>query len=179
MTGIDVQQLFRSKSVATYTKIRDQLEALLRSQSSVAAQKLISGAPAEDELHRIEQIQTLLKFVPQAKTATLFVASGVAMTCLVVACLLWTIRLPTHVQMNVTTDSVTVRLASSLNWSGSWDLSGGLLRMEDMSRIELPPELTSATLLSGNAWLEVSNGDFNLKHLELQQKAELSIKKGE
>ena len=175
------EQLLRSKNVAAGRKLRAQLEALLRSQSSAAAQKLMSGASADAELRRIDQIQTLLKLVPQANTATLFVASAVAVTCLVVACLLWTIRLPTHVQMNVTTDSVTISLASGLNWSGSWDLSGGLhcARKTMLATIELPPELSEATLLSGSAWLEVSNGNFGLKHLELQPKAELSIKKDE
>jgi hypothetical protein len=176
---VQLEQLLRSKRVATAGELRSQLEAVLRSQSDAAAQKLMSGAPVDDELHRIDQIQTLLKFVPQPNTATVLVASAVAVTCLVVACVLWTIRLPTHVQMSVTTDSVTIRLASSLNWSGSWDLSGAPLRMQDMSRIELPPELSAATLLSGTPWLEVSNGDFGLKHLELQPNAELSIKKGE
>jgi hypothetical protein len=181
LTDVDVQfeQLLRPKSLAAVRKLRVKLEALLRSQSNAAAQKLISGVPADDELHRLEQIQTLLKFVPQTNSATLFVAGVVAVTCLVVACLLWTVRLPTHVQMTVTTDSVTIGLADGLNWSGIWDLGGGLLRIENMSGIELPPGLSDATLLSGSAWLEVNNGEVSLKRLELQPKAELSVKKEE
>jgi hypothetical protein len=139
----------------------------------------MSGAPADDELHRIEQIQTLLKSAPQARTATVAVASAVAVTCLVAACVLWTIRLPTRVQMTVTTESVTVVLSNGLSWSGLWDLGGSPVRIQDMSRIELPPELSGETLLSGTPWLEVSNGNFSLKHLELQPNAEISIKKGD
>jgi len=99
MTGIYVQfeHLLRSKQVASDGELRSRLEAVLRSQSGAAAQKLMSGAPVDDELHRIEQIQALLKFVPQPNAATVLVASAVAVTCLVVACVLWTIRLPTHV----------------------------------------------------------------------------------
>jgi len=81
--------------------------------------------------------------------------------------------------MTVTTESVTVGLSRGLNWSGNWDLGGSPVRMQVMSRIELPPELSGATLLSGTPWLEVSNGDFSLKHLELQPNAEISVKKGE
>ncbi|WP_316205126.1 MULTISPECIES: hypothetical protein [unclassified Bradyrhizobium] len=168
-----------AKSAAHGRKLRSQLEALLQSQSNTAAHKLMSGAAVDNELHHIEQIQSLLKFLTPANTATIFFAGAVAVTCLVVACALWTIRLPTRVQMNLTTDSVIIGLTDGLNWSGSWDLSGGLLRVEGMSRVELPPELSRTPLLSGNAWLEISNGEFGLKHIELQPNAELSIKKGE
>src|SRR5262249_37680318 len=66
-----------------------------------------------------------------------------------------------------------------LNWFGKWDLSGGLLRLEDMSRIELPPELAAPNFLSGRAWLEIKNGDVELKHLEANAKVQLSAEKGE
>ena len=81
--------------------------------------------------------------------------------------------------MDVTSESLTIRLAKQISWSGDWDLSGGLLRLEDMSRIEIPPELAAENTLSGRAWLEGNNGDFALRHLEIQAKAELSVKKAE
>jgi hypothetical protein len=173
------EQRLRLGRGAAGSELRAQLESLLQSQSDAAAQKLKSGAPPDDELHRIEQIQAVLKLLPQANTTTLSIAGAVAVTCLVAACVLWTIRLPTRLQMTVSSESVTVRLPSGLNWSGNWDLGGTPVRMQDMSRIDLPPELSSATLLSGTPWLEVSNGDFSLKRLELQPNAEISIKKGE
>ncbi len=141
---------------------------------------MISGAQADSELRQIEQIQALLKLVPQANAATLFAAGAVAIACLVVASLLWAIRPPTHVQMDVTTESVTLKLAGPLSWSGAWKMTSGLVRLEEMSLIEVPPELgAAANLLSGRAWLEISKGNLDLKHLELPPGAELSIRKEE
>jgi hypothetical protein len=177
--NIDRPQTKTIRVIPAMKSLRAKLDALLRSQSAAAAKKLMSGAMADDELRQLEQVQKLLNFVPQENKATLFAAGAVAVTCLVGACVLWTIRLPTHVQMNVTSDSVTIKLANELSWSGNWDLSGGLLRLEDMSRIEIPPELANANLLSGRPWLEISNGDFGLKHLEVQSNAQVSVKRTE
>src|ERR1700727_2439761 len=102
------EQLLRLRQVAAGSELRAQLESMLQSQSDAAAQKLMSGAPADDELPRIDQIQTLIKSVSPGKPAPPTLACAVAATCPVAACVLWTIRLPTRVQMTVTTESVTV-----------------------------------------------------------------------
>lgn len=160
--------------------IRSRMEALLAAQSAAAAQKLVADAPVDDELKRIEQVERLLKSIPQSNRAAVYTACLVGATCLIVACVLWTARLPTsHLQLDVTSDGVTIRLAKSVSWSGDWDLNAGLLRLEDMSRIEIPPELTTRNMLSGRAWLEASNSNFALMRLEIQAKAELSVKKAE
>ena len=179
MTEADMQieQLLRSKNINGGSRLRTELKDLLRAQSAAAAQKLAAGAPADDELHRIDQIQTLLKFLPESNRGRLFGAGAIAAACLVVASLPWTIRPSAHVQMTVTTDKVIVGLDKSFNWSGTWNLNAGKLRMEYLSRVELPPELTATNLLTGLAWLESSNGNFALKSLELQANAEISFDK--
>jgi hypothetical protein len=160
--------------------LRSQMEALLAAQSATAAKKLMADAPADDELKRIEQVERLLKSIPQSNRAAVYTACLVGATCLIVACVLWTARLPTsHLQLDVTSESVTIRLAKQISWSGDWDLSGGLIRLEDMSRLEIPPELATENMLSGRAWLEGGHGNFALRRLEIQAKAELSVKKAE
>jgi hypothetical protein len=160
--------------------LRSQLEALLAAQSAGAAKKLMSSAPVDEELKRIEQVEKLLKFIPQSNKATIYTACSVGAICLIVACVLWTARLPTsHLQLDVASESVTIRLAKQTSWTGNWDLGGGLLRLEDMSRIEIPPELATENMLSGRPWFEGSNGDFALKRLEIQAEAELLVKKAE
>jgi hypothetical protein len=160
--------------------LRSQMETLLAAQSAAAAKKLMADAPVDDELKRIEQVEKLLKFIPKSNKAAVYTACLVGATCLVVACLLWTVRVPTsHLQLDITSESVTIGLAKPISWSGDWDLGGGLLRLDDMSRIEIPPELASDNVLSGRAWLEGSNGNFALRRLEIQANAELSVKKAE
>lgn len=158
--------------------LRKELKALLATQSSAAAKLLMVNAPADEELKRIEQVETLLKFIPQSNKTTIYTACSVGAICLVVACVLWTFRLPTSaLQLDITSENVTIKLAKQTSWSGNWDVSGGLLRLEDMSRIELPPELAAENMLVGRAWLEGSNGDFALKRLEFQADSEVLVKK--
>ena len=160
--------------------LRAQLEGFLRAQGGAAAEKALSGVSIDDELQKIEQVDKLLRFVPQSNAKMLYVAGLVGGTCLVVACLLWIVRLPTaHLQLVVMSESLTITLSQELIWSGNWDLSGGLLRLEDMSQIELPPGLAASNSLSGRAWLEIKNGDVGLKYFEAKPKAQLSVGKGE
>ncbi|MGX1050866.1 hypothetical protein AB7M74_001801 [Bradyrhizobium japonicum] len=157
-----------------------QLEALRAAQSAAAAKKLLLNAPVDEELKRIEQVEKLLKFIPQSNKATIYTACAVGAICLIVACVLWTTRLPTsHLQLDVTSESITIRLAKQTSWNGNWDLGGGLLRLEDMSRIEIPPELADENMLAGRSWFEGSNGDFALRSLEIQAQSELLVKKAE
>jgi hypothetical protein len=160
--------------------LRGQMEKLLIAESSAAARKLMANSAADEELKRIEQVERLLKCLPRSTRTAVYAASLVGATCLIVACVLWTFRLPTsHLQFDITSESVTIKLAKQIGWSGDWDLGLGLLRLEDMSSIEIPPELTTKNMLSGRAWLEGSNGGFALRRLDLQANAELSVKKAE
>jgi hypothetical protein len=160
--------------------LRIQLETLLATKSAAAATKLMTETPVDEELKQIEQVEKLLKFIPQSNNTTVYRACLVGAICLVVASVLWTVRLPTsRLQLDVTSESVTLKLAKQTSWSGNWDLSGGLLRLEDMSRIDIPPELAPQNMLSGRPWFEASNGDFTLKRLEFQAGAQLLVKKAE
>jgi hypothetical protein len=160
--------------------LQSDLETLLATQRAVAARKLMLDAPADEELKRIEQVEKLLKFIPRSNKTTIYLAISVGGMCLIVACLLWTFRLPTsQLQLDVVSESVTIRLTKQTSWTGNWDISGGLLRLEDMSRIEIPPELATNNMLSGRSWFEGSNGDFALTHLEVQAEAEFLVKKAE
>jgi hypothetical protein len=160
--------------------LRHQLEGLLSERAATASAKAVSELPIDQELHQIEQIDKLLHFTPRSNAKALYRAGLVGGICLIAACLLWTVRVPkAHVQLVATTESLAVTLSQPLNWSGSWEVGDGLLRLEEMSRIELPPELADENLLSGRAWVEIKNGDVALKHLEAKAKSQLSLARGE
>ncbi len=160
--------------------LRAQLEGLLKVRSVEAAKKALSGIPLDDDLKKISEIRELLNVTPRSDVRTAYAAGLVAITCLLVASLLWTVRVPkTHVKLVATSESLAITLAQELVWTGNWALGNGLLRLEDMSRIELPPELAHSNLLSGRAWVEIKNRDVSLKHLDVKSKGQLALAQSE
>jgi len=156
--------------------LRAQLEESLRQRSILAAEKSISSASIDGDLKYLDEVDRLLKFIPKSNKNILLVATLVGAACLIIASLLWTLKPRTvHLQLTAAIDGLTLVLAKDLEWSGTWNLSGGLLRVEEMSKIELPPELTDKNLLTGHAWLEIKRSDIQLKHLFVGKSAQLSI----
>lgn len=131
--------------------LRHKLEVALRDRSVSAAAKALSFVSIDAEMKTVEQLDTLLKHVPRSNRKLLYAVGFVGGACLAVASLLWTVTLPTaRIQIMATTESLAMRLREDqpLVWSDqSWDLGGGLFRLQDMSRIEVPPELYQQRVL--------------------------------
>src|SRR4051812_7977029 len=116
--------------------LRARLERFVTVRGITAADKALSGINVDRELTEIDQVQRLLLLVPRSHSRAIYGAAVVGSACLILACVLWTVGIPrVHVQLVARSESIAITLAQDLNWSGSWDLAGGLLRLEDMSRI--------------------------------------------
>jgi hypothetical protein len=145
-------------------RLRQQYTAAAR----VAAEKALAGAPIADDLTRLKDYETLLALSRASERNNFIAAAAVGAACVLIAGLAWGLRIPsTKVHATVVADTVTFRPAGSWSWTGNWQLGDGPFRLDELSELTLPSELSSKPKLTERAWLDVEKGSVTLSELEL------------
>lgn len=145
-----------------------RLNRLHATAAKTAAEKALAGESIADDLIRLKQYEALLDSSRAPKRHRLVAAAIVATVCLLLAGLAWAVRIPnTNLHVAVVTDAVSFGLTEPWHWTGHWQLSDSVFRLDEMSELTLPPELSSVPQLTGRAWLDIENGLVALSDLEL------------
>jgi hypothetical protein len=146
--------------------LRARLCTALHDRSVTAANKALSAEPFDSELKEMAAIKSLLDFLPAPKGTQFYVAGTFAGVCVLVVAILWTVHWPTvRVQVTVRSDSLTWQVKDQYDWSGRWNLGSSLVRLQEMSKVRLPPELSPSGDLGERAWLDLEGGNFELTRL--------------
>jgi hypothetical protein len=136
--------------------------------AKAAAEKALAGEPIADELARLKEYEALIQLSRASKRNSLIAAGIVGTFCLLLAGLAWAVRIPsTNLHVTIVTNALTIGLTEPWQWSGHWQLGDSVFRLDEMSEINLPPELSSVQELKGRAWLDIAKGSVALSDLEL------------
>ena len=141
-----------------------------------AVEKAIKGHPVAEDLARLETYDKLIAMSGHPRRRNFLVAATVAVLCFVAAGIIWAVRVPTTtVHVTVVTDAVLFSLAAPWRWSGNWQLGDGVTRLDEMSEIILPPEVSAAPELKGRAWLDIDKGRVAINDLQFETRGTLAI----
>ncbi len=135
--------------------------------AKAAAEKALAGELIADDLVRIKEYEALLDLSRAPRRNSIVAAAILGTVCLLLAGLAWAVRIPnTNLHVTVATDALTFGLAEPWQWTGHWQLGDAVFRLDEMSELTLPPELSSVPL-KGRAWLDIEKGLVALSELEL------------
>ena len=139
--------------------------------AKAAAEKALAGESIADDLIRLKEYEALIELSRTPKRNSLIAAAILGTACVLLAGLAWAMRIPsTNLHVTVVTDALTLGLTEPWQWTGHWQL-GDVVRLDEMSELTLPPELSLAPTLKGRAWLDIENGSVTLSELELEPEA--------
>jgi hypothetical protein len=132
------------------------------------------------DLSEIAAINSLLGYMPASSKGKIYIACVLALICLLVVSALWEFHLPTaRVHLAIRSDAVTLRTASEFRWSGRWNLGKSRVHIQEISKVELPPEFSASGDLVDRAWLDIDDGKADLIGLTSKPNSLLSIARGQ
>ena len=156
--------------------LRRKLRAARAEHAIAAAETVVSGGDITEHIKQLEMYEKLLAALPRSGFYEKYPAILIAGICLLAASMAWTIRVPnTKIHLRVKTTAVAMRLATPLAWEGMWPVDGALVRLEEFTKLELPPELGAPQPLPDRAWLDIAGGDVQLTRLDMSQGAFVSV----
>jgi hypothetical protein len=155
-----------------------KLRAARAERAIAAAETAVSGGDITKDMKQLEVYEKLLAVLPRSGVHERYPAILIAGICLLAASLAWTIRVPrTKIHLMVKTTAVDMRLATPLAWEGMWRVGGPVIRLQEFTTLELPPELGVPQPLTGRAWLDIAGGVVKLTRLDLSQGALVSVRR--
>ena len=123
-------------------RLRRKLRAVCAEHAIAAAETAASGGDIAEAIKQVEAYEKLLAALPRSGFYERYPAILIAGICLLVASVVWTIRVPTtKIHLRVKTTAVSMRLARPLTWEGRWHVGGAVVRLQEFTTLELPPEL--------------------------------------
>jgi len=145
---------------------------------TAVVRRLLDGADAQalrPELEEIDAYSRLLSTRPPKKERHSWIwPAGVAVVCVVVAGILWSLKIPqTNVSMTVDTDSLTATLAKP--WRIDDAFHSKLMHFERVSKIQSPNLGLTIDQPSGDAWFELNGGRIDLQTLEIDRNGTVEI----
>ncbi len=153
-----------------------RLEKTHSAAAKAAAEKALAGESIADDLIRLKEYEALLDLSRAPKRNSLISAVIVGTVCLVIAGLVWAMRMPnTNLHVTLVTDALTFGLTEPWQWTGHWQLGDSVFRLDEMSEITLPPELSSVPQLKGRVWLDIEKGSVALSDLELGSRGTFTL----
>jgi hypothetical protein len=157
--------------VRTVTIPADLVRRLRQARAArtlAAAEKALAGESIADDLTLLQAYEKLLELSRVPSRNNLIAAAIIGTACFLIAGFAWAVRIPsTKLHVTVVTDAVTFRLVEPWHWAGHWQLGDTIFRLDELSQLTLPPELSSQPELNGRAWLDVEKGAVALSELEL------------
>jgi hypothetical protein len=156
--------------------LRRKLRAVVSKHAVTAAETAVSGGDASEDIRRLEELQKLLAALPYPILSDMYPAITIAFICLLAASIAWIIRVPTtKVHLAVKTTAVSMHLAAPLAWQGTWPVGRPMVRLEDVTKLEIPPEFGGTQQLTGRAWLNMLGGNIALTALDISRGAQVSV----
>jgi hypothetical protein len=147
-----------------------------------AGRKVVAGKSVDEEWARIDALQKIEAALPPAPSRLFLVTIVIGALCLIVASIAWTVRVSsTRVQLDVVTDTVSMQIASDLDWTGSWRLQPASVRLEHFSHFDLPDQYDHQPELKPGASLDLMapTGDIHLTHLLVSSGALMTLARDE
>jgi hypothetical protein len=138
-----------------------------------AGAKAIAGETPIADVERLKTLQCVLAALPE-KNIPFSLAVIVSIACLLVASLALAVEVPwARVQLDLTTKAIAMRLGSDLSWHGTWRLDPEQVRLENFTRIVLPPEYGPRS--ESSLELNVQNGSVRVGNLFFDRGSLLTI----
>jgi hypothetical protein len=135
--------------------------------AKAAAEKALAGESIADDLIRLKEYEALLDLSREPNRNSLIAAAILGTACVLLAGLAWALRIPnTNLHVTVVTEALTFGLKEPWRWTGHWQLDDTVFRLDEMSELTLPPEL-SLVPLKGRVWLDIEKGVVAMSELEL------------
>jgi hypothetical protein len=85
----------------------------------------------------------------------------------------------TKIHLGIRTTDVSMRLAAPLVWEGTWRVGGPVVRLQEFTKLELPPELGAHQPLTERAWLDIAGGTIKFTRLDISEDALVSVVRNE
>jgi hypothetical protein len=154
--------------------LRSRLIAERQQAATEAAEKISRDENVEEDVKKIDAYTKLLALMPAPRLHSIWMPTILAGFCLLIASVAWTLRVPTAtLHVEVKTSDVSLLLLDNLKWEGAWQAS--MVRLDDFSNIEVPPEVRTSGPLAQRAWLDVEARVIHVTRLEASQKARLTF----
>ncbi|HKO56215.1 MAG TPA: hypothetical protein VJ276_10080, partial [Thermoanaerobaculia bacterium] len=155
-----------------------RLAAKREERIAEVVRRLLDGDEARDLRPELEEIDAYSKLIaarpPAQKNRHWMWAAGVACVCVVVAGILWSLKIPrTNVSMKVETEAFTATLAQP--WRIEDAFHAPLMHFERLSLIHAPNLGLDLEQGSGDAWFELSGGRIDLQTLEIEKDASVDL----
>ena len=163
-------------------ELRQRIKTELEKEINGTATHLLQNDDTEQVavgLHRIEACSKLLQAMKPNPFREWILASIVALVCLMIAGILWYLRLPkVHVSLKVQSKAVTFKLKKP--WRPHKSYAVDKVRIERLNGIFAPALDLEIETESDEAWLEIDGKNVVLQKLEFEQNGflELNSKRG-
>jgi hypothetical protein len=133
---------------------------------------------AGDHLRRFEIYDRMLSALPRPKLFEISLRIIVALICVTVAGLVWTIRIPeTNIILNIKTSAVDMDLSEAWIWKSD-QARLSRIRIEGLSEVKVPTEGLFINSIKGNPRIKVDEGNIKLVRLSLKENSSLLIENG-
>jgi hypothetical protein len=155
-------------------KIAAEIERLV----AISSARAIAGEPVKADVEKIKTLQELLAALPPDRTHSGFYAAiAVALTCIVAVSITLMPVWKTQVRVVAETTQLNILLGTNSIWKGSWRIDPNRIQLNDLSRIELPPEFsfTNFPAKTTSIVLKISQGTASFKQLEFRPGTKLNI----
>jgi hypothetical protein len=138
-----------------------------------AGAKAVAGETPIADVERLKALQSVLAALPE-KHIPFSLAVIIGIACLLIASLALAVEVPwARVQLDLTTKAITMRLDHGLSWHGAWRVDPEQVRLENFTRIVLPPEYGQRS--ESSLELNVQTGSVRVGHLFFDRGALLTI----
>jgi hypothetical protein len=158
--------------------LRAEIAREISRLAAKAGRKVIAGLPADDEAARIETLRKIEAALPAERNKLFGVAIAIGALCLIAVSVASTMRVwTTRVQLDLLTNSVSMRLASDLGWTGDRRLKPTRVRLEHFSHFDLPNEYGRLPPLPPNTSLDLiaPTGEIRLTSLTVDDGAIMTL----
>jgi hypothetical protein len=158
-------------------ELRQRINARLEEETRNTATRLLQDDDSEQVavgLRSIETYTQLLKAMKPNPIREWMLALIVALACLIIAGLLWYVRLPKiHVSLRVQSDAATFQLKKP--WRPPDSYAVDKLRIERLNQVFAPALEMTIENASEEAWLEVEGTNVVLQKLDFGQDGRLEL----
>jgi hypothetical protein len=161
-------------SITRRRSLRSAINREIELLASETAAKVIAGDTPVANVERIKALQCVLAALPEKSIIPLSLAAIIGIACLLSVSLALVIHVPrTRVQLDLTTTSVSMRLDNDFSWHGIWLFDPKQLRLQNFTRIELPPEYGPRK--ENSLELSVARGSVRVGRLSFGRGASVTI----
>jgi hypothetical protein len=158
--------------------LRRKLRAARAEHAIAAAETAVSGGDTAEHIKQLDVYDKLLAALPRSGVYERYPAILIAGICLLAASVAWTLHVPrTKIHLMAKTTAVDMHLAAPLAWEGRWRVGDAVIRLQEFTKLELPPELGAPQPLTDRAWLDITGGVVKLTRLDMSQGAPVSVRR--